>query len=112
MTSIMSASFSLCEAFLGKTRNDFHAALFQQAAAEGITALTSTGDNGVAGCDPAVSFAPAQFGANVSGLASTPYNIAVGGTVLQENGLNGNYWNLNNRSDLSSAIGYIPEAVW
>jgi biotin operon repressor len=109
---IMSTSFSQCEAFLGPAGNAFFSNLYRQAAAEGITAFVSTGDNGPAACDPPVSSSPAQNGANVSGLASTPFNIAVGGTQFSENGLDGNYWNANNAPDQSSAIGYIPEAVW
>jgi len=109
---IMSTSYGQCEAFLGPTQNAFFNSLYRQAAAEGITAFVSSGDNGPAGCDPAVSFNPAKNGLNVSGLASTPYNVAVGGTELKENGADSTYWLSQNRSDLSSAIGYIPEAVW
>ena len=110
---IMSSSYGFCEAFLGNTGNAFYNSLYRQAAAEGITVLVSSGDNGPAGCDPSgFSSVPAQLGANISGLASTPYNVAVGGTQFNENGLNGNYWLANNRSDQSSVTGYIPEVVW
>ena len=109
---IMSTSYGQCEAFLGDAGNAFYSSLYQQAAAEGITAFVSAGDNGAAGCDYPVSFVPAQNGLNVNGLASTPYNVAVGGTEFAENGLESNYWLANNRGDLSSAIGYIPETVW
>lgn len=109
---IMSTSYGQCEAFLGPTENAFYNIMYQQAAAEGITALVSSGDNGPAGCDYPYSYTPAQYGANVNGLASTPYNLAVGGTEFNENGHDNLYWNLTNNSDLSSARGYIPEAVW
>jgi hypothetical protein len=109
---IMSFSYGICEAYLGNAGNTFYTGLFQQAAAEGITVFVSSGDSGSAGCDLAGVGGPAQNGANISGLASTPYNVAVGGTQFNENGLDGMYWLANNRSDQSSATGYIPEAVW
>lgn len=109
---IMSSSYGLCEAFLGPAGNAFYNSLWRQAAAEGITVLVSAGDSGVAGCDAPVSILPPRFGRNVNGLASTPYNIAVGGTEFNENGLDATYWADTNRPDQSSAIGYIPEKAW
>jgi len=108
---IMSTSFSACEAALGPAGNAFFSNIYEQAAAEGITAFVSTGDDGPAACAPQVSNGPATNLA-VSGLASTPFNIAVGGTEFSENGLDSIFWNANNRPDQSSANGYIPEAVW
>ena len=109
---IMSISYGQCEAYLGTAENAFFNSIYRQAAAEGITVFVSSGDNGPAGCDYPVGYTPAQNGLNVSGLASTPYDIAVGGTQFRENGADATYWLSENRSDLSSAIGYIPEAVW
>jgi hypothetical protein len=110
---IMSTSYSACEPFLGTAGNAHFRGLYRQAAAEGITAFVSTGDDGSATCDPAGVFAgPAVEGPAISGLASTPYTVSVGGTQFNENGLDGNYWLANNRPDLSSAVGYIPEQVW
>jgi len=109
---IMSTSYGQCEAFMGNTENTFYSLLYKQAAAEGITAFVSSGDNGAAGCDPAVSYNAAQNGLAVSGLASTQYNVAVGGTQFNENGSDSTYWNTNNNSDFSSAVGYIPENTW
>jgi len=111
---IMSSSYGACEAALGTAGNAHFTALFQQAAAEGITVFVSTGDSGNANCDPSggPQFQPAQYGSAVSGLATTHYTVSVGGTEFNENGLDGDYWLANNRPDLSSAIGYIPEEVW
>ena len=109
---IMSTSYGQCEAFLGTAENAFFSSIYQQAAAEGITVFVSSGDNGPAGCDYPENYFPAQNGLNVNGLASTPYNVAVGGTEFTENGNYSTYWLNSNRPDLSSAIGYIPEAVW
>jgi subtilase family serine protease len=109
---IMSVSYGLCEAFLGDAGNAFYATLYQQAAVEGITVFVSSGDSGAAGCDPPEGFYPAQNGLAVNGLASTPYNIAVGGMQFNEGGDDAAYWTSNNNTDFSSALGYIPENIW
>ena len=75
---VISMSFGACEKNLQST-NAFFNNLWEQAAAQGITVLVSTGDNGSAGCD-SNSQELALHGLGVNGLASTPYNIAVGGT--------------------------------
>jgi hypothetical protein len=114
VASILSSSFGQCEAFLGPTGNDFFRRAYEQAAAEGITVFVSAGDDGAAGCDnpPGGRLGPAGFGLNVSGIASTPFNIAVGGTQFAEQGKDSNFWLTSNRPGFSSAIGYIPESVW
>ena len=109
---IMSSSIGSCEAFLGTGGNAFLNAAYQQAAAEGISIFVAAGDTGAAGCDPQESPTPAINGQNVSGFASTPYNVAMGGTMFAESGLDANYWQTTNLPDFSSVIGYIPEAVW
>jgi subtilase family serine protease len=89
--------------------------LWQQAAAQGITVFISAGDNGAAGCDDfnAASPAPAQFGLQVSGFASTPYNVAVGGTDFNDFSNPSIYWNTTNDSTTqASAKSYIPETTW
>jgi len=112
LAPIMSVSFGACEAFLGPGGNAFLNSAYEQAAAEGISVFVASGDTGAAGCDSQISFGPAAFGPNVSGFASTPYNVAVGGTMFAENGRDSTFWDANNRADLSSAVGYIPETVW
>ena len=78
----MSTSFGECEADLGTTENQFYYSLWEQAAGEGITAFVSSGDSGAAGCDTAHD--TRGSGKAVNGLASTPYNVAVGGTEFNE----------------------------
>ena len=113
---IMSTSIGGCELFLGPAGNAFLAAAYQQASAEGISVIAAAGDTGAAGCEPQISDGPANsfvnWGPMVNGSASTPYDVAVGGTALNENGQDPNFWNTENRPDLSSAVGYIPETVW
>lgn len=106
---VMSTSFGACEAALPAAENAFWNALWSQAATQGITAFVSAGDSGAAGCDP--SNAPSGTQQGVNGLASTPFNIAVGGTEFNDGA--GNFWNASNSPvDQSSALGYIPENVW
>ena len=109
---IVTYTYGGCEQVLGQTGNAFYQALWQQAAAQGITVLVATGDNGVAGCDNADSGTPATLGPAVNGAASTPYNVAVGGTQFADTGNPSTYWSATNATDFSSALGYIPEAAW
>src|SRR6202023_1657896 len=46
LAPVLSASYGQCEQTLGQTENTFFNNLWEQAAAEGITAVISTGDNG------------------------------------------------------------------
>ncbi|WP_433972036.1 Ig-like domain repeat protein [Tunturiibacter lichenicola] len=110
LAPIMTVSFGLCEADMTDSQIAFYHLLWQQAAAEGITVFVSAGDAGSSMCNnPSNLSTVYSFG--VSGLASTPYNVAVGGTEFNDVNL-ATYWNASNTNDLSSAKGYIPEAVW
>lgn len=112
--SILNISFGNCEANEGSSGNSFVNALFEQAAAQGISVTVSMGDSGSAGCDNDSS-ASATQGFGVNALASTPYAIAVGGTDFDVllNGFS---------SYVSSSTGsapyyrtankYIPENPW
>jgi len=112
---ILSESYGICEAGLGTSGNQFYNSLWQQAAAEGISVFVSAGDNGSAGCDDhdAAPPAPAEFGLQVSGFASTPYNVAVGGTDFNDLSNPSTYWSSSTSSTTQqSARGYIPEVPW
>jgi len=112
---ILSYSYGDCELQLGTTGNQFYNTLWQQAAAEGITVLVAAGDNGSAGCDidqlNGPPSQPAEFGLEVNGIASTPYNVAVGGTDFNDFNNPTTYFT-NTPGLLSSAIGYIPETAY
>ena len=108
---ILTYTYGACEALLSPTQNAFYNALWQQAAAEGITVLVATGDNGEAGCDSPTAGVPALHGPAVNGAASTPYNVAVGGTQFADSANPSTYWGANN-GEFASALGYIPEAAW
>jgi hypothetical protein len=109
--SVLSYSYGTCELELGTAQNQFYNAEWQQAAAEGITVVVATGDSGSAGCDDPNANQPAQFGLAVNGVASTPYNVAVGGTDFNDLNNPTSYWN-NSAGVLNSARGYIPETTY
>jgi subtilase family serine protease len=113
---IFSISYGQCEQRLGQSGNQVEKNLWQQAAAQGITVFVATGDEGSAACDEDKKDTPAAVqGLTVNGIASTVYNIAVGGTDYYplENNFK-NYVNTNNTSaqHYGSAMGYIPESTW
>jgi hypothetical protein len=111
LAPVMSESYGGCEAGLGVGGNAFYSTLREQAAAQGITVVLAAGDNGSAGCDGAPETA-AQYGLGVSGLASTPFNVAVGGTDFDDATNPSAYWNTTNNSSQTSAKSYIPESTW
>jgi hypothetical protein len=111
LAPIMTVSFGQCESSLGAAENAFYNSLWQQAAAQGISVFVSAGDSGAAGCDNP-SFGPATGGIAVSGLASTPFATAIGGTEFNENGSDSTFWNPTNGPGFTSSLGYIPEAAW
>jgi hypothetical protein len=115
LAGAMSESYGACELGLGTSGNQFYNNLWQQASAQGITVFIAAGDNGSAGCDAfgVQSPAPAAYGLAVSGYASTPYNVSVGGTDFNEFTNPETYWSVtNNSTTQASALGYIPETTW
>jgi hypothetical protein len=115
---ILNVSFGACEANQGATGNQYVYNLWQQAAAQGISVTVSSGDSGSAGCDNPNSVTSATNGLAVNGLASTPYNIAVGGTDFDTLFSNfptsfTSYVDVSNTlPNHRSALKYIPEEPW
>jgi hypothetical protein len=116
---IMSESFGDCEANLGVSGEDFYIQLWQQASAQGITVILAAGDNGSAACDPSSTASNqdvAASGLAVSGLASTGFNVAMGGTDFQNGIVPSPFWNTTNTTSGTltqvSAKSYIPESTW
>jgi hypothetical protein len=110
---ILSASFGNCEQNLGTAGNALIQRLWEQAAAQGITVTVSAGDAGSGGCDNFQTQRTAASGLAVSGFASTPFNIAVGGTDFDDGGRQGSFWGTTNAPGTrESALGYIPETTW
>jgi subtilase family serine protease len=109
---IISVSYGQCEAANGAAANAAIYSAYQTAASEGISVFVSTGDEGAVSCD--ANAASASHGINVSGWASTPYNVAVGGTDFGDTvtGTVSTYWSSTNSASLQSAMGYVPEIPW
>jgi subtilase family serine protease len=109
---VVTVSYGECEAYNGATGNAAYYDVYQQAAAEGISVFVAAGDENAASCDAGqwVSFQ----GIAVSGFASTPYNVAVGGTDFGDTyaKTNSKYWSSSNSSVYGSALSYIPEIPW
>ena len=133
---IMNVSYGLCELGNGTAGNVEYYNLWQTAYTEGIAVFVAAGDAGSASCDDGGDEGgnllpyPAEFGLSVSGLASTPWDTAVGGTDFNWCPLltsveatstatecqPGPYWSTTNTANASapesSALGYIPEVPW
>jgi hypothetical protein len=113
LAAVMSMSYGTCEQALGAGGNAFYNGLWEQAAAQGITVMVSSGDGGAAGCDNFDTETTATMGLAVNGYASTPFNVAVGGTMFNDG--SGTYWSTTESSTPgphTTALGYIPEVVW
>ncbi len=110
--ALVSISYGDCEADNGAAANLAYSAVYQQASTEGVSVFVSSGDEGAASCDADLN--AATHGITVSGLASTPYNVAVGGTDYADSYLktNSTYWNPTNTAAYGSAKSYIPEIPW
>lgn len=110
--SIISLSYGECEAENGAAANAAYNSAFQQAVAEGVSVFVAAGDEGAASCDAGAS--GASHGIGVSGFASTPYNVAVGGTDFGDTvaGSTGTYWSNTNSATYGSAQSYVPEIPW
>ncbi len=125
---VMSISFGACETTLGSS-NQFFNNLWEQAAAQGITVVVSSGDSASATCD-SENQEYAVKGTAVNGFASTPWNVAVGGTDFYYSSWNqgksaittqlANYWATSSGTTLStsnnqpvvSLLKPLPEQPW
>jgi subtilase family serine protease len=110
LAAIMTESFSACELYATDTQLAGASALAEQAAAQGITYIVSTGDSGAEGCDDPEA-PPATHPISVNYLASTAFNVAVGGTMFNEDGEDSKYWS-SSPPISETALSYIPENVW
>jgi Pro-kumamolisin, activation domain/Bacterial Ig-like domain (group 3) len=106
--SVLSVSFGECESGLTVAGNQLWAGLWEQAAAQGQTVLVASGDSG----------ATCEFEIGVSGIASTPWDLAVGGTdfFYSDYATGGasalTLWNPTNDSNLGSLKAPLSEQVW
>jgi len=116
---ILTMSYGECELKNGTAGNSLFNQTFQQAATAGISSFVAAGDSGSATCTTQNGTPPYgdAFGLAVSGMASSPYVTAVGGTDLQWPFVESTtppstYWNATNDVHGASAKGYMPEMSW
>jgi subtilase family serine protease len=116
LAAILNISFGQCES-VEAGANATIESMYEQAVSEGITITVSSDDSGVVGClaesDLGMTNDVNSNGFAVNGLASTPYNLAVGGTDFDDMSTSALYWNTSNQAGtLASAKSHIPEMVW
>ncbi len=114
--------FSACEAGLSETRQAFYSALYRQAAAQGMAMIAASGDSGASACQAGGGDTAVSTGYAVNGLASTPWNTAVGAAALANAVANGSDpalagWSPRNPADPAYAGGggasaFYPRPAW
>ena len=112
--TILSMSYGYCEALLGASGNGAFNTVFQKGAALGTSIYVSSGDQLSGVCNGDLSGAAVTDGVGVNGMASTPYNVAAGGTDFADaaEGAQADYWKASNSSTYESAIKYPAEIPW
>jgi len=114
LADVVSESLVNCEHEVTAAHAAELAQFREQAAAQGMTFVVSTGDSGPYGC---ANFDTAKTVTNsdvvsVNARASSPYVIAVGGTQFDEGSSAQNYWAERDNAVYGSALRYVPEHVW
>ena len=105
LADVMTESFGTCEQEATQGLANAELAIAEQAAAQGITFVASSGDSGAVCASGVTETIATQI------PASLPYVTAVGGTMFISN--DAAYWSTtNNDVDQESALKYIPENVW
>ena len=115
---IISISYASCEPVLTATDLTSLEAVMQQAATQGQTVITASGDQGSTACSGYTSLgAAAQEVVAVNYPASSAYVTGMGGTEItaaNSTSSNTTYWSGGTSSSdtLTSALKYIPEVAW
>lgn len=111
VADVISLSYGSCEGTMGQSAVNYFDALWQQAAAQGISVVVASGDSGTADCDlPTAS--TASGGQAINGMCSSAYATCVGGTQFADTASPSTYWSSSNGASYASALSYIPEVVW
>jgi subtilase family serine protease len=112
LPSVVSIGYGEAETGNGAAANAAYNSAYKQAVSEGVSIFVAAGDEGAASYDDGFV---AQHGITISGFASSPYDVAVGGTdfgYTADNVPASTYWSSTNRPDYSSALSYIQEVPW
>jgi len=124
--NIFSISYGESEVVDGEDFNLYIDELYAFASAEGASVFVSSGDEGAASSDANRRFA--THGITTSALATTQWNVSVGGTdfgdlyfclvahtcgTVNGSSYNSAYWNATNApGTFGSAKSYVPEVPW
>ena len=108
LAPVISTSYGDCELDWGSAFAQDLEQLAMQANAQGQTIFAASGDEGALDCYG--DGGTINNALSVDLPASLPQVTGVGGTQFNEAG--GSYWSSTNSSNLSSALGYIPETAW
>jgi hypothetical protein len=112
LAPIASMSYGLCEAAYGTSSLASLNLLLQQANVQGMTIVSSSGDDGATDCD---AVGEASEGLSVDFPASSPYVTSAGGSMFSGDTTPASYptyWSSSNATNGSSALAYIPEQPW
>jgi subtilase family serine protease len=117
---IISSSYGDCEPDLSLTQYTFNNTFLQQAAAQGQTVISASGDDGSTDCygisDTTITTLAEQEQLAVDFPASSQYVTGLGGTEFSAAAVasgNNTYFSSQAATDtISSALSYIPEGVW
>ena len=119
LAPIISISYGLCEPLLGQSFYNSLNGILAQAATQGQTVVSASGDGGSADCAGMTGATTAQQQLSVDFPSSSQYVAGIGGTefpsadVDPTNAASAQYWQPKSSTDIvSSALKYIPEQVW
>jgi subtilase family serine protease len=112
---IISISYAACETELSASQLTTLESMFQQAASQGQTVMSASGDQGSTACSGFTNLTQAQQTAiTVNYPASSAYVTGVGGTEISSaNAASSTYWQTASGSDVVNSLKqYVPEIVW
>ena len=112
LPSAVSISYGESETEDGAAMNSLHQHAIPDGGGRGRVGVRLLGRFGGGGERPRL--AVAIHGTNVSGCASTPYNVAVGGTDFGDTAGRdvSTFWSSSNGAYFNSAKSYVPEIPW
>lgn len=110
--STISSSWGQGEPLAGAAANAAYYDTDQQGVAQGVSIFVAAGDSGAAESNDHYFYS--TYGISENAAASTPYDVAVGGTDFSDaySGTQSTYWNSTNTGSYGSATSYIPEIPW